>query len=85
MDRYDIKITDNEYFIMDSLKNEVEAVCYSKLTAVRIKNTLNGFAKDEELSEYLAKTSIGRCMWEDTEENCGHCEYYSKEESKCRA
>ena len=27
----------------------------------------------------------GRCLWADNEENCGGCEYYSKEESKCKA
>jgi hypothetical protein len=33
----------------------------------------------------LKLKSLGRCLWEDNDKNCGHCEYYSHEEEKCKA
>jgi len=41
IDRYDIKITDNEYLIIDRLNNEVEARCYTRKIADQIANALN--------------------------------------------
>jgi len=33
----------------------------------------------------IIRERVGRCLWADNEENCGHCEYFGKEQEKCLA